>query len=94
MRSDQLQQLVATKVQNSSPWEEEIAENYSVKDLDIEEIHRAIRQSLHMKSISANALNEPIEDILMRMMLMREGRLIMQQLFCLVRKFYHIILSA
>lgn len=68
------QLLLERGSQSQNSWETQLIDN-SIDDLDHDEIQRTIKIAVNVSRIDAEALNEPMEDILMRLELMREHKL-------------------
>lgn len=57
------------------PWDKQYLDQASLDDLDIDAIRQTIKVAVHANRLDAEALNEPVEDILMRLGVLNEGRL-------------------
>lgn len=56
-------------------WDARHADGITIDDLDYNEIKRTVKIAVNTNRMDAEALNEPVEDILMRLELMEEGQL-------------------
>ncbi len=69
------QLLMERSMQSDNTWETQLVEGATIDDLDHEEIRRTIRIATNINRLSTGALNESIENILIKLELMKENKL-------------------
>lgn len=69
------QLLLERGAQMNNTWDMQLVDHATVADLDEKEIRRTVQIGVNVNRIAANALDEPIEDILQRLNLMRDNKL-------------------
>jgi ATP-dependent DNA helicase RecG len=69
------QLLLERGAQSHNSWDTQFVKNATIDDLDHEEIKRTVKIAVNINRMDAEALNEPIEDILMRLELMHDNKL-------------------
>lgn len=75
MPQHRYEQLLVQRGQLNHSWEDAIAENYSINDLDHDEIMRAVNDAVRARRIPAMALKDDISKILTKLKLMEHGKL-------------------
>lgn len=75
MSQHRYEQLLIQRGQLNHSWEELFASDYDIDDLDHEEILRTIQEGVHVNRIPPEALNDNIEDALIRLKLLENDRL-------------------
>ena len=73
MPQHRYEQLLVARGQLNYSWEEVLASEYSIKDLDQEEIYKTIADGIRENRIPASTQREDIKGILKRLELMKEG---------------------
>ena len=75
MTQVQYKHLIVKSGQHKHAWDETIAKEYKISDLDHEEVRRTILQGVNSSRITQEAVTESIPDILNRLKLTKDGRL-------------------
>ena len=75
MSQHRYEQLIILRGQLNHDWDEYPANEYTINDLDHEEIQRTIKEGVDLNRISVKALNYSIEQILSNLKLIDHGRL-------------------
>jgi len=76
MTQHRYEQLIVHRGQLNHSWEQQLANDYDISDLDHEEIRRTIKEGVDQNRISVEVLNYDIEHILIKLKLLRNGHLI------------------
>lgn len=72
MPQHRYEQLIIKRGQLNHSWEEFIADGYTIKDLDHEEIYRTVMDGIAMKRIPASIAKEKVEKILQQLALITD----------------------
>jgi ATP-dependent DNA helicase RecG len=75
MSQHRYEQLLVERGQLNHSWELLIATDYTINDLDLEEIHRAVRQGITVNRVPPEAQSDKIEDILDHWNLIKNNKL-------------------
>lgn len=73
MTQHHYEQLLVQRGQLNYSWEETLAHNYSIADLDHQEIYQTIQDGIRVNRILPEAGRDNIEEILSRFELLKEG---------------------
>ena len=76
MEQHRYEQLLVQRGQLNHSWEKLCATNYNIDRLDRAEILRTVKQGVEKNRLPAEALSEPIEDILLRLNVLSHDKLI------------------
>jgi len=69
------QLLLERGAQSHNSWDTQFVKNATIDDLDHEEIKRTVKIAVNVNRMDAEALSEPVEDILMRLELIHDSKL-------------------
>jgi len=75
MPQNQYEQLLIKRGQLNHSWEEFIADDYKISDLDHEEIYKTVSDGVRENRIPASAMGENVKKVLQRLKLIKDGKL-------------------